>query len=35
MPRADLLGQSLRADRGVVGYVYRNGESYLMNDPDP
>ena len=30
---ADLLGQSLRADRGVVGYVYRNGESYLMNDP--
>lgn len=31
---ADLLGQSLRADRGVVGYVYRNGESYLMNDPE-
>jgi diguanylate cyclase (GGDEF)-like protein len=31
---ADLLGQSLRADRGVVGYVYRTGESYLMNDPE-
>lgn len=30
---ADLLGQSLRADRGVVGYVYRSGESYLMGDP--
>jgi len=30
---ADLLGQSLRADRGVVGYVYRTGEPYLMNDP--
>jgi len=31
---SDLLGQSLRADRGVVGYVYRTGEPYLMNDPD-
>ncbi len=30
---SDLLGQSLRADRGVVGYVYRTGEPYLMNDP--
>ena len=31
---ADLLGQSLRADRGVVGWVYRTGEPYLMNDPE-
>ena len=31
---ADLLGQSLRADRGVVGYVYRTGESYLMSNPN-
>jgi diguanylate cyclase (GGDEF)-like protein len=31
---AELLGQSLRADRGVVGYVYRTGESYLMNEPE-
>jgi diguanylate cyclase (GGDEF)-like protein len=30
---SDLLGQSLQADRGVVGYVYRTGEPYLMNDP--
>ncbi len=28
-----LLGQSLRADRGVVGHVYRSGSSYLMADP--
>ena len=31
---AELLGQSLRADRGVVGYVYRTGESYLMRNPE-
>jgi diguanylate cyclase (GGDEF)-like protein len=30
---SELLGQSLRADRGVVGRVYRTGEPYLMNDP--
>lgn len=28
-----LLGQRLRADRGVVGYVYRTGSPYLMTDP--
>jgi diguanylate cyclase (GGDEF)-like protein len=28
-----LLGHHLRADRGVAGYVYRNGEPYVMNDP--
>ena len=28
-----LLGKSLRADRGVVGNVYRSGEPYLMSDP--
>jgi diguanylate cyclase (GGDEF)-like protein len=28
-----LLGQHLRADRGVAGLVYRTGEPYLMNDP--
>ncbi len=27
-----LLGKSLRADRGVVGNVYRSGEPYLMSD---
>jgi diguanylate cyclase (GGDEF)-like protein len=27
-----LLGKSLRADRGVVGNVYRTGEPYLMSD---
>jgi diguanylate cyclase (GGDEF)-like protein len=31
---SELLGQSLRADRGVVGYVYRTGDPYLMNDPE-
>lgn len=31
---SDLLGQSMLADRGVVGYVYRTGEPYLMNDPE-
>jgi diguanylate cyclase (GGDEF)-like protein len=30
---AELLGQSLRADRGVAGYVYRTGEPYVMNEP--
>jgi len=30
---SELLGQSIRADRGVVGYVYRNGEPYLTNNP--
>ncbi len=29
-----LLGKSLRADRGVVGNVYRSGEPYLMSDPE-
>jgi diguanylate cyclase (GGDEF)-like protein len=29
-----LLGKSLRADRGVVGYVYRTGEPYLMASPE-
>jgi len=29
---ADLLGQSLTADRGIVGQVYRTGRSYLMNE---
>ncbi|MCP4895906.1 MAG: sensor domain-containing diguanylate cyclase [bacterium] len=28
-----LLGQELRADRGIVGRVYRTGKSYLMNEP--
>lgn len=28
-----LLGKYLRADRGVVGQVYRTGEPYLMTDP--
>lgn len=28
-----VLGQRMRADHGVVGYVYRNGVSYLVNDP--
>jgi diguanylate cyclase (GGDEF)-like protein len=30
---SDILGQHLKADRGVVGYVYRTGEPYVMNDP--
>jgi diguanylate cyclase (GGDEF)-like protein len=30
---SELLGKSLRADRGVVGQVYRTGEPYLMTDP--
>ena len=29
-----LLGKNLRADRGVVGHVYRTGEPYLMADPE-
>jgi len=29
-----LLGKSLRADRGVVGHVYRTGEPYLMANPE-
>jgi len=29
-----LLGKSLRADRGVVGHVYRTGEPYLMSNPE-
>jgi diguanylate cyclase (GGDEF)-like protein len=29
-----LLGQHMRADRGVAGLVYRTGEPYLMNDPE-
>jgi diguanylate cyclase (GGDEF)-like protein len=28
-----LLGKSVRADRGVVGHVYRTGEPYVMADP--
>jgi diguanylate cyclase (GGDEF)-like protein len=30
----ELLGQSLQADRGIVGAVYRTGDPYLMVDPD-
>ena len=30
---ADLLGQRLRADHGVVGFVYRTGGPYRMDDP--
>ena len=30
----DLLGQTLYADRGIVGAVYRSGDPYLMVDPD-
>jgi diguanylate cyclase (GGDEF)-like protein len=33
MAAAELLGQSLQADRGVAGHVYRTGQPYLMNDP--
>jgi GGDEF domain-containing protein len=29
-----LLGKSLRADRGIVGNVYRTGEPYVMADPE-
>ncbi len=29
-----LLGQRLRADRGIVGYVYRTGTPYLMTEPE-
>ncbi len=29
----ELLGNSLAADRGVVGLVYRTGEPYLMAEP--
>lgn len=29
-----ILGQHLRADQGVAGYVYRTGEPYVMNDPE-
>jgi diguanylate cyclase (GGDEF)-like protein len=29
----DLLGKSLRADSGVVGFVYRTGGPYRMDDP--
>ncbi len=29
-----ILGRQLKADRGVVGYVYRTGEPYVMNDPE-
>ncbi len=29
----ELLGRTVRADRGVVGHVYRTGEPYLMQDP--
>ncbi len=31
---SELLGQSLRADRGVAGRVYRSGEPYLMSEPE-
>ena len=30
----ELLGRSIRADRGVVGFVYRTGGPYRMDDPD-
>jgi diguanylate cyclase (GGDEF)-like protein len=29
-----LLGKRLRADRGVVGHVYRTGDPYVMSDPE-
>ncbi|NOZ78196.1 MAG: sensor domain-containing diguanylate cyclase [Acidobacteria bacterium] len=28
-----LLGKTLPADRGVMGYVYRTGKAYLMDNP--
>jgi diguanylate cyclase (GGDEF)-like protein len=29
-----LLGRSIQASQGVVGYVYRTGKPYAMNDPE-
>jgi diguanylate cyclase (GGDEF)-like protein len=29
-----MLGESIAADTGVVGHVYRTGEPYLMSDPE-